>query len=64
MKLQKQSRNFGVYIKDETIQTQLYLDEAYLRDKERFYESIFHKKDIVQALKIVDDQAPCKDEEQ
>lgn len=64
LKLMKQNRNFDVYTKDKTIQSNLYLDEVYLRDKERFYETMLHKKDMVSALKIIDDQSGCKDEEQ
>ena len=61
LKIMKQNRNFGIFSKDETNQSQLYLDEVYLRDKERFYELSLHKKDMQQALKLLDEQTACKD---
>ena len=64
LKLQKQNRNFEIFSKDYTNQDQLYLDEVYLRDKERFYELLQQKRDLPQALKILEEQKTCKDEDQ
>lgn len=53
LKLQQQQRVFGVFTEDPTQQTQLFLDENFQREKQRYFYAKFFEKDYEKAFKIL-----------
>ena len=62
--MRKQKRKYGLFVPDKSATTTLFLDEYVVKEKERFRELLRHKRNEVEALKVLEDQSVFnKDEE-
>lgn len=61
--MQQQQREFSIFAGDKTNGSQLFLDEYFLREKEKYFEFVYHERDHEKALKLLDEPPEYKDEE-